>query len=270
MNVLIVGRGRVGRALERALRNTEVGLSVAGRRARRSAIEGAELIILAVPDAEIANTAQSIAPKLTKSTAVVHCAGARGVAELKACKEAGAATGVMHPLASCPDSRRPPDLAGTTFLIHGDLIAVRRCTRIARVVGASAVVRDVDGPGYHAAAALVANGAAALAYTGSRILQRLGFSKTEADRALGGLLTTVGQNVSRLGTPDALTGPIVRGDVATVQMHRRALGKLSKTILKTYEGTGAVILECAKAAGLSRGAVTAIGRELTRPLRRGR
>lgn len=270
MNVVIVGRGRVGRALAAGLRGQAARVSTLGRKWTGSRIAAADLVILAVPDHEIAKTAKAITPSLKPPVVVVHCAGALELGELQAPKKVGASIGVLHPLASCANTRTPTTLAHTTCLVYGDPKAVRQCRRVIRMLDARAVVRQVDGPTYHAAAALVANGSAALAFAGSRILQRLGFSAREADRALGGLLRTVGDNVAHVGTPEALTGPIARGDADTVRMHRRALATFGKTTVLTYDRTATVILECAKAAGLSRANATKIVRALTPPLRRDR
>ncbi len=270
MNVVIVGRGRVGRALAAGLKGQAVKVSTLGRALTTSRIATADLVILAVPDDAIAKTAKAITPSLKRGVVVVHCAGALGLDLLQAPRQAGAAIGILHPLASCADTRTPTSLSGTTCLVYGDRSAVRQCKRIVGMLDGRAIVRQVDGPTYHAAAALVANGSAALTFAGSRILQRLGFSKREADRALGGLLRTVGDNVANVGTPDALTGPIARGDADTVRMHRRALATLGKATVLTYDRTAAVILECAKAAGLSRSQANKIARALTRPLPRDR
>lgn len=262
MNVVIVGRGRVGRALEKGLRHhKQVHAHVQGRRPDKQALRAASLVVLAVPDDEIASACKAVAPHLSPKAAVVHCAGARGVEELVACAATNA-VGVMHPLASCPSATRPPDLSGTTFLVYGDRLAIERSARVARALHGYVVKRSVSGPAYHAAAALVANGAAALAHAGSGILQRIGFKKKEADRALGGLLRTVADNVEHIGTPAALTGPVARGDDETVRAHRRALKRVGSTSRAAYDHATAIVLTCAKAAGLDKSQAAKVRRAL--------
>ena len=86
MNILLIGRGRVGTALRRALDASAQHRVVAvGRRWRPSSVHGAEAVVLAVSDDSIELVAEEIAPDLQAGATVLHCAGARGVEELRAC-----------------------------------------------------------------------------------------------------------------------------------------------------------------------------------------
>ena len=262
MNVLIIGRGRVGSGLRRSLAsNPDIDVRAAGRSAAPSAIVDADVIVLAVPDDAIASVANSIAPVVRPNAVVVHCAGARSVDQLRACKSRGAATGVMHPLVSFPTKRSNPSLANTTFTVSGARRAIAASRRIAASCGARVVVAQTGDPAYHAAAALAANGAAALAFASVSVLERLGFDKRAAERAIGGLLQSVGENVQRLGVPDALTGPIARGEPSTVAGHRRALRRVSRGALSAYDAVAPVIVQCARAAGLPKSTAAKILRE---------
>jgi predicted short-subunit dehydrogenase-like oxidoreductase (DUF2520 family) len=268
VKVLLVGRGRVGRGLQAALRSrrersrrvrTEL---VSGRRPPERAVRSADVVVLAVPDASIAATAARIAPSLRHGAAVLHCAGARGAEELAACAIAGAHVGVMHPMASFASAAKPPALAGTTFVVVGTRPAVRAARAIATAAGARVVVAAVHGPAYHAAAALAANGAAALASAASHVLERLGVRPRDARRIVAGLLRTVADNVDRVGVPSALTGPIRRGDPDTVRAHRAALRRLDRSALRAYDAIAPVILDCARAASLSPAAASKIRRAM--------
>ena len=117
---------------------------------------------------------------------------------------------------------------------------------------------------YHSAAALAANGAAALAFASVTILERLGFDRRAAERAIGGLLQTVGHNVQTLGVPGALTGPIARGEAAVVRQHRKALRRRNRTALAAYDAVAPVIVRCARAAGLPKTKADVILDELER------
>jgi len=253
MNILIVGRGRVGNALRRSLESSGLhDVAAAGRRRKRSSIQAADAIVLAVPDDAIEIVARAIAPDLKPGATVLHCAGARTVDELRACEARGAAVGVMHPLVSFPSTRGNPSLAGTSFTVNGSRRAVTTSRRIAKACGARAVVAQTSDAGYHAAAALAANGAAALAFISIGVLGRLGFDKRDAERAIGGLLQSVGENVQSVGVPDALTGPIMRGEVEVVSKHRKALRRAGRDALGAYDAVVPIIVECARATGLSR------------------
>ena len=250
--LMIVGRGKVGRALERALRTSgRFAVTTAGRQVPATRVRQAHIVVLAVPDQAIRSVAEALAPHLSPGSAVLHCAGALGPDELKACAAQGAATGVMHPLVSFADRRSGPVLRGTTFTVGGDQAAVRAAGQVAKACGARNLHGPMSDPAYHAAAALVANGAVALAHSGVLVLERLGFERRKSERAIGGLLRSVAENIDTLGVPGALTGPIARGDASTVERHRAALRNLGPRSLAAYDRLSPLILECARAAGLS-------------------
>lgn len=265
MNIVVIGRGKVGRGLARALNAAGVETRLArGRAKSRSAVRDADVVVLAVPDDAIVQVAGSIAPHLEPGAVVVHCAGARGTDELSLCETAGAEVGAMHPLVSFADARRTPDLQGTTFVIDGSPAAKRATRQLVRAMGARAVAAPVHGAAYHAAAALVANGAAALATAGVGVLEALGMGGRDAERAMGALLRTVAENVSEVGVPDALTGPVARGDDRTVTGHRRALGKVDRGARDAYDAVAPAILRCAIAAGLPKSRARAVRKAITR------
>jgi len=265
MNVLIVGRGRVGNGLRRSLgASKSIEARASGRRVSTSSVRGADVIVLAVPDDAIKAVAETIAPHLHPKATVVHCAGARGPDELDACAARGAAVGVMHPLVSFPSKRSHPSLTGTSFTVSGDRAAISASRKIASACGARVVVAPTGDPAYHAAAALAANGAVALAFAAVSILERLGFEKRSAERAIGGLLGSVGENIQRIGVPDALTGPIARGDAPTVGRHRSAVRRLSRDALAAYDAVLPIIVRTARAAGLSKAKAARINRQIER------
>ncbi len=263
MKLLIVGRGRVGNGLQRALlEDGRHEISMTGRRLSPRSIREADAIVVAVSDDSIADVATKLAPHLSRGAVVLHCAGARGLDPLDACADRGAAVGVMHPMVSFPSKNKSPSLNGTTFTLNGHRRAVIRGRQIASACGARALVAATGDAAYHAAAAMTANGAAALAFASVSVLEALGVERRAAERAIGGLLETVGQNVQRLGVPDALTGPIARGEPGAIAAHRSALRKRARGALRAYDAVVPVIVECARAAGLSKAKAAEILREL--------
>ncbi len=260
---LVLGRGKVGRGLTGALMAAGVdSLLRSARRPRRVDLSRARVVVLAVPDHAIIDTALRVAPQLPKSTPLLHCAGAQP-ADLARAAAGGRPVGAMHPLVSFADPRRPPTLTGTSFVIAGDAAAVRAARELTRAVGARPLMRPIHGPAYHASAALVANGAAALAALGVELLEALDVPPRDAARAMGALLRSVGENVECMGLPRALTGPVARGDVETVSAHRRALSRHPR-VLAAYDAVAPSILDVAVAAGLPRDRARAL-RRLIRP-----
>lgn len=259
LSVRIVGRGRVGRGLGRALKQAGIAAQVSA--GRSSAVARAAVpTILAVPDPALVTVAEAM--PIEPGAVLLHCSGRLAPDALRGCE--GAHVGAMHPLVSFADPKRPPNLEGTTFVIDGDRAAVAVALRVAKACGARALVAPLHGPAYHAAAALAANGAAALASIAVRVLGALGASERNAQRAIGALVRTVGENVERVGVPDALSGPVIRGDHATVHAHRRALASLDADARRAYDAVAPAILDCALAAGLDDEAADAVRRALRR------
>ncbi|MEM9187662.1 MAG: DUF2520 domain-containing protein [Myxococcota bacterium] len=245
MRVAIVGLGRVGTGLANALDDTSLSVErVSGRTGAE--IAPADLVILSVSDAVIRDVAGRVRAQI-RGAAVVHCAGSRGADELAVLRPT-APVGAFHPLVSFSERGAAPVLRGTTFAFSGDDEAKARCRTLTDALGARLLVADVAGPRYHAAAALVANGAAALVHAGVGIFESLGIDRREGELALGALLRTVADNVTTVGVPRALSGPVKRGDLETVERHRNALPDEGR---RAYDAVLPVIVACALDAGLS-------------------
>jgi len=262
MRVAILGRGRVGGGLSKALSRAGHDVRLLPGRRPGGDLRWARVTVLAVPDAAIAPTAERLAPRLQPGTVVLHCAGTRDAADLQACEAAGTQVGVMHPLISFADRRRPPPLSGATFTLTGSAAARRVATQLVRSIGAHAVTVPVHGAAYHAAAALTANGAAALAAVSTSVLVRLSIPRRSAERALAGLLRSVAHNIEAVGLPAALTGPVARGEASTVSEHRAALARVDRQALRAYDAIVPILLVCAQDAGLSPSRARAIRRIL--------
>jgi len=186
----------------------------------------AALLIFALRDPDVGRVCEElVARKLVgRATACVHVSGARGPELLAALRPVSAGVAQMHPMISFADPDVLPTLLHGNLHVSGDPIAVRRGRAVARALGMTArTIEGLDRVGYHAAAGLVANGAAALAALGAELLVRSGVSRTDAPRLLGPLLRSVADNVETLGFPAALTGPVRRGDAAAVEKHLRLI-----------------------------------------------
>jgi predicted short-subunit dehydrogenase-like oxidoreductase (DUF2520 family) len=205
------------------------------------------VIWLAVPDAAIAEVDARVAALLPPRPrcAVAHASGSTPPEALSRCRARGAAIAAAHPLVSFGTAQTT--LAGATVLIDGDAKAVRALSRVARALGARALAAPLHGPRYHAAAALSANGAAALASISVGLLVEQGLAPGDAAAAIGALLRSVADNVARVGPVRALTGPVARGDVAAVARHLDALEPARR---ESYVAVSRLVLDVAEHAGL--------------------
>lgn len=257
LRVVIVGSGRVARGLAHGTRHAEVR-RVSSRTPDAVASLDVDLVILAVSDGSITEVARAFDPHVPPHVPFVHCAGALGPDALGSLERPH---GAMHPLVSFARVDHPPSLRDTTFILDGDPSACDGAERFARACDAVPLRAPLHGGAYHAAAALVANGAASLAAVAVPLLERLGLSRDGATHALGALLRTVAENVVDVGVPDALTGPIRRGDAETVARHRAALANDSDA-LSAYDALAPIILRTARSLGLPEDRARAIEAEL--------
>lgn len=237
MRVHVQGAGKVGKVL--ASRWKQAGWPVSLRAARRGPPSGlkADVVVLAVRDGQLRSEAQRWreASATPTEAVVLHVAGALDAEMLGELRPCCRGVGQMHPLVSFASSRAAPALEGAYALISGDRRAVRAAKRLAGALGMRTRSGEgVDLTAYHAAAWLVAGGTAALGFAARDILLQAGIDHREAEHMLAPLIRSVGDNVGRIGLPEALTGVVRRGDVATLKKHATVLGARSNEHLRLY------------------------------------
>ena len=262
-----IGAGVVGGALARRL--AEAGypvIAVASRRAETAealaaAVPGcaafpspndvagkADVVFLTTPDDAIASVAASTTWR--PGQAVVHCSGALSVDALAPAVEAGAQVGSFHPLQTFASLEQAlANLAGTTFALEGELPLLSILQDMAEALGGrSVLVRSEDKVLYHAAAVLTSNYTVTLLQQATELWEAFGRTKDEALAALMPLLHGTVANLESLGLPAALTGPISRGDLATVANHLEALESFPD-IAPVYRALGEATIPIAYAKG---------------------
>jgi predicted short-subunit dehydrogenase-like oxidoreductase (DUF2520 family) len=184
-----------------------------------------DLLILAVPDQALGPMATHLAAsgaRLAK-TVVLHLSGAREVEILAALRGHAAAIGSLHPLAILTRAMPEKDaLAGAGFAVAGDPAADRLARQAIRDLGGHPlVIATEQRAAYHLAASLVANDTLALMHLAIAEMARAGLSEVDARRSLAHLLGATARIVAAAPVSSALTGPVVRGDVDTLERHLR-------------------------------------------------
>ncbi|KTR85381.1 Rossmann-like and DUF2520 domain-containing protein [Leucobacter chromiiresistens] len=235
MRIQIVGAGRMGRAIDRALREAEADVLPIGGRGADGA--GADLVLLAVPDAAIPDAAARIAP----GPIVGHLSGITPLGAVGARESCS-----LHPLLSAADETTRFD--GAWAAVDGSTAAaLQAATGIAERLGMRTFrVRDEDRAAYHASASIAANFLVVLEATAERIAATAGVPR----EALAPLARGALANWERLGPTAALTGPVVRGDLATIALQREALAERDATSGALYDA----MVEASRALIGSRGA----------------
>lgn len=219
--------------------------------ARLEDMQAADLWLVATPDDGIARMARAMAAggRVRSGDIVFHCSGALSAAELGAVAAQGAMTASVHPLKSFADPVTARDtFAGTYCVAEGDPDAVAAlCGGFegigGRVVGIDAATK----PLYHAASALVCNDLAALIEAGLRCYERAGIARETASRMIEPLVRETVVNVFRTGTVAALTGPVARGDAATVARHIASLRAAEPLSARIHTDLSLYALELARA-----------------------
>jgi predicted short-subunit dehydrogenase-like oxidoreductase (DUF2520 family) len=169
-----------------------------------------DLLVIATPDAAVADVAARVAP--AASCVVAHLAGSLGLDVLSAAGHARVAA--IHPLRAIPTPDTP--LAGAWFAVAGDPLA----PAVVDTIGGRAIdVADADRVSYHAAAVIASNHLVALLGQVERVAAAAGVPL----EAFLDLVRGTVDNVERLGPRDALTGPVARGDWDTVARHLAAV-----------------------------------------------
>jgi predicted short-subunit dehydrogenase-like oxidoreductase (DUF2520 family) len=229
--VAIIGAGRVGRSIARAAAGAGIEVSLGGRRNAVESCELAEVALLCVPDGTIRKVCETIAVAVPPLRLVGHVSGATPLAALDAARERGARTFSMHPLQTIPDGGTP--LEGMPCAVTGSSPAAgEAATSLVQRLGMRPfLLAEGDRATYHAAASVASNFLVALEECAAELIERAGI---EAGRELlAPLVLRTAENWAELGA-DALTGPIARGDEATVQRHLEAIAEAAPELLELY------------------------------------
>ena len=216
LGLAVVGDGRMGRALVAALPGA------AGPFGRGFDGDGFDAVLLAVPDGQITIAAAAV----TQGPMVGHCSGALGLEVLVPHEAFG-----LHPLMTVTKS-------GASFVGAGAAVAgntpaaLAFAHELAAELGMHAVeIADADRAAYHAAASIASNFLVTLEDAAETLLRTTGADR----RLLAPLVRAAVENWASLGGPAALTGPIARGDEATVARQRAAIADRTPELLAVFD-----------------------------------
>lgn len=220
----VVGPGRMGVALASAL--SAAGVAVRGPLGRGADGSGAGIVILCVPDREIAAAGASIA----NGPLVGHVSAS---AELSLLEPHERFT--MHPLLSVVGAKAQNNarFAGATCAIDG---SSERAVGIATTLAERLGMRSRLIPGskralYHAAASAASNYLTTVEAMAERLANDAGLER----EALVPLVRATVEHWAALGGADALTGPIARGDEVTVTRQRAAVAESAPDLLELWD-----------------------------------
>ncbi len=240
-NLVIVGPGRAGRSIAAAADAAGIKVSVLGREDEVPRLDAASvMVLLCVPDAAIPGACERVAAEVPPGTAVGHSSGATPLAALAAATARECPTFSVHPLQTIPE----PDtnLADAPCAVSGsDQVVLGRAHALASALG----MRPFDVPeehraAYHAAASMASNFLVALEESAAELLGAAGVRNPR--EVLAPIVLRTATNWADRG-PEALTGPIARGDDHVVNAHLDALAERMPELAPLYEA----LAECTRA-----------------------
>jgi predicted short-subunit dehydrogenase-like oxidoreductase (DUF2520 family) len=264
----VIGPGRLGCTLARLWRDAQlvrvegvfardrthadeaITFVGAGRYESFETLRSTDFTLLAVPDDAIAGVAQTLAATgcVRPGDVVFHCSGALSSGVLAPLAREGALLASVHPLKSFADPAIAiKDFAGTYCACEGDAQALARLAPLFDAIGARRF--DVDPASktlYHAGAVLACNDLVALMEAALRCMEAAGVERNVAWPALRPLIAGTLENMDRLSTQGALTGPVARGDAETVARQMAATGALDPHVADVYRSLGHFALQLAR------------------------
>ncbi len=267
-----VGAGKVGGVLARLLAahgytittiysrtfaHAAALAQMVGARAVESLTEvDADLVLLTVPDDAITATTAGLAG--FTGQAVIHTSGAHDVASLKALAERGVQVGSLHPAYPFADVETAiSGLPGSTFAVEAQDEPLRGWLfeMVAALDGRALIIPPGGKAVYHAALVIASNYTVTLYALAESLLTGLGADQAAADAALDALLAGTVANLKARGVPDALTGPLVRGDAGTIAAHLAVLNAADGEIAELYRQLARSTLPLARARGVATGEI---------------
>ena len=253
----LVGAGHVGRVLgrlfadsgafalqdvlTRSLSSAQEAVAFIGAGTACAALETmrpAQVWLLALGDDAIAPGCAALAAAQPLAGSVVfHCSGAKASTELQAARDRGALVASVHPVRSFAD----PDtvaagFAGTFCGIEGDAAALALLEPCFDAIGARLVRIDPAAKTvYHAAAVFASNYLVTVLDAALRAYQAAGVPEAVARELARPLALETVANVFRIGPEAALSGPIARGDLATVARQQQAVAAWDAATGRLYQ-----------------------------------
>ena len=227
--VAVIGAGRLGTAMSAALE--AAGVEVEGPLARCERPSGVDAALLCVPDAEIGAAAATVAGS---ARLVGHTSGAT---PLSALAPAGGMAFSVHPLQTFAGGEGPGRFQGAGCAVAGESEeAFGAASYLARRLGMTALAIEESQRGaYHAAASIASNFLVTLQAAAEQVAAGAGLEPSQARVLLAPLVRSTVENWAALGPERALTGPIARGDRATVGLQREAVADVAPELLALFD-----------------------------------
>ncbi len=253
MKVGFVGAGKVGCSLGKLFADSQHNLAGFYSRSSLSAqdaadftkskhfqnletlIEESDTVFITVPDDAISSVWDSIKHMSIAGKMICHCSGSLSSNIFRDIEETGAFGFSIHPLLAVSDRYKSyQELPKALFTIEGDADHIGDIKALLEGSELKYTVISADvKTRYHGAAVMCSNLVIGLIRAAEDELLACGFSKEQLSDAIAPLLLGNVNKVLSVGTEAALTGPIERGDVGTVEKHLNTFEGIDRQVYKT-------------------------------------
>lgn len=185
-------------------------------------VQDSDAVFLTVPDSAISSVFEELKEFDLTGRLICHCSGAMTAREaFPGIKDTGAYGYSIHPLFpihSKYDTYR--ELAGAFFCLEGDKFYIDYWYETLKSLGVNVktIASEVKVK-YHAACTISSNLVCALVQESLNLMETCGFTRSSALEALTPLIECNVRNILKEGPVNALTGPVERNDVSTIQKH---------------------------------------------------
>ncbi len=216
----------------------------------------ADINLILTPDDLIINTCNEISKSMSsgKSTIFAHCSGALPSSALRDVNNNIQLVASIHPIKSFAEPEKAAEtFAGTFCGFEGDELAVNKLKDVFKQSGANCFDIDPSKKAlYHAAAVLSCNYLNTLIEIGISTYEKAGVNRDIATRIIETISKDTLNNVFLSSPADALTGPISRGDIATISKHLEALSiENDKHLLTVYKMLGLETVSLSENQGMA-------------------
>jgi predicted short-subunit dehydrogenase-like oxidoreductase (DUF2520 family) len=275
--IAVIGAGKLGVALAQLLATSGYQVTIGTRNpakkakalqswllkgsnitsvvSRKEAVQQADLSLLTVTDHAVSDTCDCLALEFKSGSIVAHCSGVLDSTALSSAAQQGCQVASLHPLNTFPSIEAAMELFkdqqhDTSLYCEGDIDALQVSAEVFTQSGFKVVTIDRSAkPLYHAAGVFACNYLTSLMELSLQSAQAAHLEPQSFWKALQPMITTTLSNISDNGTAAALSGPISRGDVATVAKHLAALKPQNAELSRCYAVLGQQTLLLAESHG---------------------
>lgn len=276
LRLAIIGAGNLGLSLASKAEQSSISVALGVRRIKETqaimgrldfepssidsvmsanqAVQNADLVFICVQDEAIEQCCIALSKHLAKNATVIHFSGSLNSTSLNSVRDHGCSIASAHPLNSFPSAAAGIRLLAnskhdTHLFCEGDSQALTRITPLFERWGFHVQKINIDDKAlYHCAAVIACNYLTTLMDNSLRTAELAGIETEVFWPAILPLVQTTLRNINEHGAVGALSGPIARGDSATIESHIGALRSHTE-LTDLYKHLGELTVDLATRAG---------------------